>query len=72
MLRGILVQDNRFLIQERIDKMAAELPEKHALDQEFRNVCSGYIPMDRVEPRAMVKYHSDITMPCKGWKNPED
>lgn len=59
---GILVQDNRFLIQERIDKMAAELPEKHALDQEFRNVCSGYIPMDRVEPRAMVKYHSDITI----------
>ncbi|MDD4920342.1 MAG: [Fe-Fe] hydrogenase large subunit C-terminal domain-containing protein [Bacteroidales bacterium] len=59
---GILVQDNRFLIRERIEKMAEELPLKHMLDQEFKNVCSGYIPMDPVEPRAMIKYHSDLTI----------
>lgn len=59
---GILVQDNRFLIKERIEKLAEELPEKHMLDQEFRNVCSGYIPMEPVEPRAMIKYHPNITI----------
>ncbi|HHV02769.1 MAG: [Fe-Fe] hydrogenase large subunit C-terminal domain-containing protein [Bacteroidales bacterium] len=59
---GILVQGNRFLIKERIDKMAEELPKKHMLDQKFRNVCSGYIPMDPVEPRAMIKYHADFTI----------
>jgi hypothetical protein len=59
---GILVQDNRFLIKERIEKLAEELPKKHMLDQEFRNVCSGYIPMEPVEPRAMIKYHPDITI----------
>lgn len=59
---GILVQDNRFLIRERIEKSAEELPLKHMLDQEFKNVCSGHIPMDPVEPRAMIKYHSDLTI----------
>ncbi len=59
---GILVQDNRFLIRERIEKTAEELPLKHMLDQEFKNVCSGHIPMDPVEPRAMIKYHSDLAI----------
>ncbi len=45
--------------------MAEELPEKHELDKEFKNVCSAYIPMDPVEPRAMVKYHPDITIALK-------
>jgi len=35
---------------------------KHMLDQEFKNVCSGHIPMDPVEPRAMIKYHSDLAI----------
>ncbi len=59
---GILVQDNRFLVKERIDKRAEELPARHALDESFRQVCSGYIPMERVEPKAMVKYHADLTI----------
>ena len=59
---GILVQDNRFLVQERIDNLGQELPEKHALDTEFKEVCSGRVPMSPVEPRAMVKYHPDITI----------
>ena len=69
---GILVQDNRFLVKERIDKMAAELSDTHGLDKEFREVCSGRVPMDPVEPRAMVKYHPTLPLPCNAWKRHAD
>lgn len=59
---GILVQSNRFLVKERLDQLAKDLPDKHPLDESFRETCSGCIPMDKIEPRAMVKYHPDINI----------
>ncbi len=59
---GILVQGNRFLTKERLDKMAAESPGEHPLNEEFKAACSNLRPMDKIEPRAMVKYHSDFTI----------
>lgn len=59
---GILVQGNRFLVKERLDNLADELPPTHAKQQEFKDVCSGHIPMERIEPRAMVKFHEDFNV----------
>ena len=53
---GILMHGNRFLTVERLKQMAEAAPEEHELVEEYRKICSAYIPMQPVESRSMVKY----------------
>lgn len=57
---GILLHGHRVLIRERLDHIANKLPDSRTLSDHVKNLCSGFIPMDRIEPRAMIKYHADM------------
>ena len=57
---GILSHRNRFLIAESMKNYASTLPSTHDLVSEYKKHCSAVIHMDKIEPRSMVKYDSDL------------
>lgn len=57
---GILSLRNRFLVADSMRRMARELPETHALMDEYRTCGSEGVCMEKVEPRSMVKYDKNI------------
>lgn len=62
---GILLQNNRFIINDYLKRRAAEYSRTHKLIDEYKELCSAHIRMDKIEPRSMVKYDRDIDIALK-------
>ncbi|MDR2885918.1 MAG: ferredoxin, partial [Rikenellaceae bacterium] len=57
-----LTNSHRFLTVEHLKAIERGSPEEHPLADDYRRLCSAYIPMDPVEPRSLVKYDNDIKL----------
>lgn len=66
---GILTQNNRFVVADRLRRMAVTHSNTHELVDDYKKLCSAYIRMDQVEPRSMVKYDKDINVAIKKMEN---
>ncbi len=62
---GILLQHNRFLMADYIRRIAKSYPPNHPLMGDYQKYCAGYISMEPIAPRSMVKYDSDIEKAIK-------
>ena len=62
---GILVRGNRFLIADNLHKKASVAPWVNPRIKEFRKYCSDYMHFNKVSPRNIKKYGSDISEAIK-------
>ncbi|MDD2595006.1 MAG: [Fe-Fe] hydrogenase large subunit C-terminal domain-containing protein [Bacteroidales bacterium] len=62
---GILVRGNRFLVSDDLHKRASVAPWINPHVKEIRKYCAEYMKFDGVQPRAFMKYGSDIKIAIK-------
>jgi hypothetical protein len=62
---GILVQGNRFLTASRLRDMADAAPGGNSATDRFNGYLMQNMPVDEIQPRAMVKYDRDLATALK-------